>query len=283
MRLLPSNIEVVFNCAKNLQYVIGNGVELQTALMNLVINARDAMGNKGGKLTISARNVQMSGGLSHVNGPHVMISVTDTGTGISPENLQRIFEPFFTTKPVGEGTGLGLAMVFRTIKDHGGLIDVSSKVGQGTSFLIYLPVAAAPAISHPVRVEEVPISARPGEIILFVDDVDTMRRIGQVFLEKLGYGVLLAADAEETLKIYRENAERISLVILDMTIPKMTGRETLKEILKINPSAKVLLASGFTNEGSARELIAAGAKGFMEKPYTLGPLSTLIRKILDKN
>lgn len=283
-KILPSTIRTEMICGIPIWPVLGNDTELQTVLMNMVVNARDAMPD-GGKLTIQACNMPMDERKTHPgfkSGNYVFISVSDTGKGIPPEALHKVFEPFFTTKPKGQGTGLGLAMAFRVIKDHGGWIEAQSEAGKGTLMQIYLP--ADPSAKIESRSSAGVGQAMPGgsETILFADDEEALRNLGRMFLERLGYKVILAEDGAQAVELYKVHHGEVSAVVLDMTMPKLTGRQVLKNILEIDPKAKVLLASGFTAEGTAKELIREGAIDFLAKPYTIFPFSQMLRKVIEK-
>ena len=283
-KLLPATIRIEVNCEEDVWPITGNRTEIETVFMNLAVNARDAMPN-GGRLSFEARNISLGQSGTRwgfKTGPYVLSSVRDTGTGISPDEIYRIFEPFFTTKKKGEGTGLGLAMVFKTIKDHQGWIDVSSEVGRGTVFQIYLPAEpGATVLKGREKSMIVDDLMAKNETILFADDETVIRNLGKQFLERLGYQVLLAADAEEAVKLYEENQTKIHALVLDMTMPKLSGRQMLQKILESNPSAKVLITSGYTSEGTPEELVKMGAKKFLPKPYTIIPLARTLRAILD--
>ncbi len=285
-KFLPSTLQTEVTCDAEIWPVMGNETELQTVLMNLAANARDAM-TEGGRLSVAARNVTLDGDRvrdGYKEGFYVHIAVADSGKGMAPDVVQKIFEPFFTTKKKGQGTGLGLAMVFRVLKDHGGWVDVESTPGRGTTFNIYLPANPKAALSSAPTASTSTIEALPkGEgIILFVDDEEPLRNLGKVFLERLGYTPLLAVDGEEAVGIYTEKFSTISAVVMDMTMPKLTGAQTLKKILEINPAAKVIVASGFTAEGSPQEIVDLGAADYLTKPYTIHLLAQALRKALDK-
>ncbi len=281
--VLPANIRVDFSCPEGLWPIEGNFTEIQTVLMNLATNSRDAMKSQGGELRISAQNIDFDPQHvkpGHTPGHYVVLDIRDTGEGISPEDLSHIFDPFFTTKRKEGGTGLGLATAFNIVKDHAGWMDVSSQKGQGTIFHIYLPAkpgASFKGQSTPVQ-EALPMGK---ETILFADDEETIRNLGKVFLERLGYRVLLAADGQTAMDIYRDKKDEIALVILDMTMPRFTGRQTLQGILTINPKAKIVVSSGYTMEGTAQELIRDGAVDFLPKPYMIMPLARAVRKAID--
>jgi signal transduction histidine kinase/FixJ family two-component response regulator len=248
--------------------VIGDPALLQNALLNLGVNARDAM-PEGGVVTFATAFVELDSDYCDSNafdlspGQFIEISVSDTGTGISKENLPRVFEPFFTTKDVGKGTGLGLAAVYGTIKEHHGCINICSEPGIGTVFKLYLPVTGErkPEITH----SEELIPGTGG--VLLVDDEELLRNIGQAILEELGYRVFLACNGEQALEVYAREREHISLVILDVVMPVMDGKEALVKLKEKYPDIRVLIASGFNQIGTVDEFVTLGAKGFLKKPY----------------
>lgn len=274
---LPSTVETKVVFPDDLKRVYGNATELETVLLNLVTNARDAM-PAGGLLTIDARNAQLGPDDSKGKGSFVVLTVTDSGTGIPEDVIPKIFDPFFSTKRKNEGTGLGLTMVYRIVKEHGGWVGVSTKAGRGSEFHVYLPVtqdaAAAPA----------PAAAAPPrgtETVLFADDEPALRSLGKAMLERLGYHPILAADGEEAASIYAKEHARIDAVVLDMTMPKLSGRDTMKRILQVNPKAKILLVSGYTAEGTGEELMQEGARDFLAKPYEVAGFARALRRMLD--
>lgn len=283
--MLPRTIEVRIQCPPDIGGIFGNETELMTVLVNLAINSRDAMSEKGGLFNVEAKNFhldEMSVKQGFSAGEYVVISVSDEGSGMTPEVMHKIFEPFFTTKAKGRGTGLGLSMAFNIIKDHKGWIDVSSRVMKGTTFQIYLPVDAKEGSTKKERAatdfSDLP---RGKETLLFVDDEETMRKLGKVFLGHLGYTVVFASDGEEALKVYQEMAGQIAAVVLDMTMPKLTGRETIRRFLQLNPAIKIIAQSGYTSEGNVKEILEDGAKAFLAKPYAIDGVAKLLRKVLD--
>jgi PAS domain S-box-containing protein len=262
--------------------ILGDASLLQSAFLNLGINASHAMPD-GGTITIRTRTVDLdeiycaASNFEISPGRYIEVELQDTGCGIPQENLLRIFEPFFTTKEIGKGTGLGLSAVYGTVQQHHGAITVYSEPGIGTRFHLYLPLAAA---AVPV---EKPSSAAPafGEgCILVVDDEPLIRTVTKSILESMGYTVLTAADGLEGLSCFREHAETIDLVILDMMMPGMSGRDCFVEMKKIKSTVRVILSSGFAREDEVEAMQAAGLDGFIRKPYRKEDLGRLVHRIL---
>ena len=213
-------------------------------------------------------------------GPYVLLVVSDTGQGMDKGTLSQIFEPFFTTKEVGKGTGLGLATVHGIVKQHGGQITCYSEPGQGTTFKIFFPVIQTEKTSE-THIEDSPLQ-RGTETILFVDDEESLRKLNSRLLNKYGYRVIMASNGKEALETYKKEGEGISLIILDLIMPVMDGKKCLKEILRENPNAKVIIASGDSEKGLANFIHVKGAKGFIDKPYNIRKLLHMIREVLDK-
>jgi PAS domain S-box-containing protein len=261
--------------------VMGDQTQLQNAFLNLGVNARDAMPH-GGTLTYASRVKTVdtltcqSLGVSLAPGLYLEISVSDTGIGMSKAVLEHIFEPFFTTKGVGKGTGLGLAAVYGTVKSHGGDITVQSQPGCGSSFNIFLPLSIEASSLQSVTCEAVTGSGG----ILLVDDEDMLRSVGRDLLEDLGYTVYLAENGEQALEVFEAHCDEIVLVMLDMIMPKMGGKETFLCLRERSPKIKVLFCSGFSREGTGDELLEAGGDGFIQKPYNRSELSSVIAEVL---
>jgi CheY-like chemotaxis protein len=264
--------------------VEADATQVQQVLMNLCLNARDAM-PQGGRLRIETANVVLdeaacrSHGVSP--GEFVMLRVSDTGTGIAPQDLPRIFDPFFSTKEVNKGTGLGLATAYGIIKSHRGFIQVESQPGQGARFSVYLPAmrkgALAPA-PVPAR------SAAPEQgTILVVDDETIVRQLAKAILERQGYTVLMADGGHEALQLYQQQGDRIDLVILDLTMPKMSGRVCYQELRKLNPNVKVMLSSGYSADETVQALLDEGAIGFVQKPYRVEDMARAVREVLSSD
>ncbi len=277
-------IEIKTEKDPNLYVIQADTGQMNQVLMNLMINACDAM-PEGGTLTVKSENVTVNEEYCQfkseaIPGKHIRLIVKDTGTGIPPENLERIFEPFFSAKEIGKGTGLGLAMVYGIVKGHNGWIDVESTPGKGASFSIYLPMTKVQTI---VEDEETAKELHGGyEMVLIVDDEESVRNYGQALLENFGYTAITASDGIKALEIYNQEKEKINLVILDLSMPRKSGRETLNDLLKINPSIKVIVSSGFDKSGPIQELLEMGAKGFVQKPYRMEEMLGVVRKVLNE-
>jgi CheY-like chemotaxis protein len=212
-------------------------------------------------------------------GPYVLLSVSDTGQGMDKETVQHIFEPFFTTKAPSEGTGLGLAMVYGIVKHHGGHIMCYSEPSQGTIFKMYFPALAPGGEMREAEAKALPRGG--SETILIVDDEELIRDLGARILTKAGYKVITASNGKKALELYQEKRDEISLVILDLIMPEMGGKGCLEELVKINPAAKVLIASGYTLQDSTKEMADIGANGFVNKPYDVRQLLETVRTVLD--
>jgi PAS domain S-box-containing protein len=251
--------------------VLGDTAQLQSAMLNLGVNARDAM-PEGGELTYALRRTVAGDGSAQCE-----ILVTDTGHGIAPADLPRIFEPFFTTKEVGRGTGLGLSVVYTTVQEHGGTIDVDSIPGRGTVFTITLPLSDG----APVVAADTPPRMVPGRgTILVIDDEPALRMLAQALLESLGYSVLLACDGHQGVAIHTAQHEQIAAVLLDMVMPGMSGRETFHALRATVPGVRVVICSGFDRSGAIEELLAQGAAAFVQKPYHIHDLSQVLAGIV---
>jgi PAS domain S-box-containing protein len=278
------NIEVHSNIPSNLWLVHGDPTQLHQVLLNLCVNARDAMPN-GGTLSLAASNIILDEHYAGMNieanpGPHVRIVVEDSGTGMSPEVIERIFEPFFTTKELGKGTGLGLSTTIAIIKSHGGFVRVYSEVGMGSRFHIYLP---AHTESGATVVDFAPIELPRGnnELVLVIDDEAAVRQITRQTLETFGYRVVLASDGVEATSIYAARKQEISVVLTDMMMPLMDGPTTIQVLLRLNPQARIIAASGLNANGMVAKAVSAGVKFFIPKPYTAETLLKTLREVIE--
>ena len=282
---IAKTIKIDLRLSGKLESVLGDTSQIGQVLMNLGVNARDAMPD-GGTLTIETTNVQLDKDYCAVHpeekpGPYVLLAVSDTGQGMDKETLSQIFDPFFTTKGVGKGTGLGLATVYGIVKQHRGQITVYSEIGLGTIFKIFFPAIQTEKTSE-TQIQDAPIQ-RGTETILLVDDEESLRKVNSRLLNKYGYRVIMASNGKEALETYKKEGEGISLIILDLIMPVMDGRKCLEEILRVNPNAKVIIASGDSEKGLANFSRGKGVKGFVNKPYDIRELLTTIREVLDKD
>ncbi|MBL9006377.1 MAG: PAS domain-containing protein [Myxococcales bacterium] len=261
----------------DLHAVLMDHTQLEQVLLNLFVNAGQAMPD-GGVLSLIAENVSLdeaqTSSLNLRAGPFVKLVVSDTGCGMDAATMARIFEPFFTTKAPGQGTGLGLASVYGIVRNHGGLIAVQSALGAGSSFTLYLPASLQPA---EVRVPAPLLGPKGRGTLLLVDDEPAIRKVFSLLLAASGYTVLVAANGQEAIEQVMTHREVLSLVILDLTMPGLSGAKTFDALRELAPGLKVLLVSGHAEERSARELLTRGAAGFLQKPFDS---ATLEQKIL---
>jgi CheY-like chemotaxis protein len=285
-RTIPKMIQMEFRLAEDLKIVNADPGQVEQILINLAVNAKDAM-PEGGKFIVETANVSLDENYCMIHpeaqpGKYVQLTVSDTGHGMNRKTLEHIFEPFYTTKETGKGTGLGLATVYGIVKSHKGHLTCYSEPDEGTTFKIYFP--AIQSMDKTVRPEEEPAVSRGGtETILLVDDEEPIRILGTQILEEFGYTVLSAADGESALQIYQEEHEKIALVILDLIMPGMGGKRCLVELLKVNPEARVAIASGYSPDGPTREILKNGAKGFVSKPYDIRQMLNVVREVLDRD
>jgi len=280
----PKSVEVYIDIAPDLWLVSGDGTQLHQVLMNLCVNARDAMLN-GGTLSICAENLLIDENYARMHleaktGPYTVTTVSDTGVGIPREVLDRIFEPFFTTKEQGKGTGLGLSTVIGIVKSHGGFVNVYSEVGSGTSFKIYLP-AVQEMEAQPAQ--EVEILAGQGELILVVDDEPSIQEITKASLETYNYKILTANDGIEAIAMYAQHKHEISAVLIDMMLPALDGLTAMRTLQKINPQVKIIASSGLMSSSKLAAVMGSGAKTFLSKPYTLKELLHTLQVVLSEN
>ncbi len=281
-RTFDKSIGIQTHLQDNLPTIEADTAQLQQVLINLCLNAADAM-PYGGKLIIEAACETLTEQYvrTHVGakaGSYVRLSVSDTGMGMDEETRKRIFEPFFTTKESGKGTGLGLSMVYGVVKNHGGFVHVYSELGHGTTFRIYLPISGKP---ERTETSELATPVGGDELILVVDDEKRIRSLAKDMLESFGYRILTAEDGVDAVKIYAQHKDEVGLVILDMVMPKMGGRETYLKLKELNPGVSVLLSTGYSQNGKAQEILDSGVMGFIQKPYQLHTLLSKVRSILD--
>jgi two-component system, cell cycle sensor histidine kinase and response regulator CckA len=285
LRTIPKMIEIGLDLSGDLARVNADPTQMEQVLMNLALNARDAMPG-GGKLTIRTKNVpiydedcalNVGGRLGHC----VLLSVSDTGHGMDRQIMEHIFEPFYTTKELGRGTGLGLAMVYGIVQQHGGFIKCESQIGSGSTFKVWLP-AIAPDLEWDDR-ETGTMPEFGDETILIVDDEESVRELAARILTRAGYRVIRASNGIEALDMFSREGASIQLVILDLIMPQMSGVECLKELIKRSPQVKALVATGYSGDASIRECLEAGAKGFVGKPFRIKELLHEVRSVLDES
>ena len=287
------SIEIDVHREENLLPICADEVQIHQVLLNLCVNARDALEQEkksgkvsASKITLEVKNVIIDDEYCkmHIDakpGQFIRFSVSDTGTGMDEESQKHAFEPFYTTKEPGKGTGLGLSTVYGIIKQHNGWIEFSSELGRGSTFYFYLPVVVEED-QQIVKTESIEETPRGTETILLIDDEDMILNLGKSLLEYLGYTVLTAADGEEGLNIFKNKREEIDALIVDLSMPRMSGYEVLKEIRAMNPKVKILVSSGYLVDGDSQNLEQIGVCGFLIKPYDVSDVACKMSKIFDR-
>jgi len=284
-RILGADVDLVSLTAQSLGRVRVDPGSIEQVIMNLVVNARDAMPT-GGKLTMQTGNVVLDEAYAREHlgvtpGPHVMLAVTDTGTGMDQATQARIFEPFFTTKEKGKGTGIGLSTVFGIVQQSGGHVWVYSEPGRGTTFKIYLP--RVDAAVEAVRAIEPPATLRGSETILLAEDDDQVRAVALGILRKRGYRVIEARNAGEALRQSEKHAGTIHLLLSDVVMPEMSGPELGRRLASARPDMKVLCMSGYTDDSIVRHGVLEAGIAYLQKPLTADALTTKVREVLESS
>lgn len=284
-KVIGEDIEFQTNLKDRPITVLADPHQLEQVLMNLATNARDAM-PKGGVFTVQTEQINLNEDFTAFHGfgrpgRYAMMTVSDTGTGMDKEMRQHIFEPFFTTKEVGKGTGLGLAVVYGIIRQHGGYINVYSEPGKGATFKIYLPAIASEVKEDKKAHEEGP-PAGGSETILVAEDDESLRKLYRIVLKRFGYTIIEAVDGEDAVRKFTENKESIHLLLFDLIMPKMSGKEAYDEIIKMNPGIKALFMSGYSADILQREKLAGSGIDLVLKPATPDTLLRKVREMLDR-
>jgi CheY-like chemotaxis protein len=284
-RVIGEDIDLVSVPGPDLGYVLADKGQLAQVILNLVVNARDAM-PRGGKLTLETANVYFDEAYAATHpevrpGAHVMLAVSDTGCGMTEEVRAHVFEPFFTTKEPGKGTGLGLATVFGIVKQSGGHITVYTEVGVGTTFKLYLPLVGERSrkVQPEIAVRELPQGT---ETILLVEDADPVRALAREVLQRSGYTILEARHGLEALVVAEQFKGKIDLLVTDVVMPQMGGPELAKLLRDARPGTKVLYLSGYTDDAVFRHGLLEGETAFVQKPFAMAVLARKVREVLDR-
>ncbi len=283
-KTFPRNISIEFEIEPELAPVFADSTQIHQVLMNLAVNAKDAISDSVGKIKLSAKNKDLDTSWANMHGdakagPYIVITVSDTGSGMTADVLERMWDPFFTTKEIGRGTGLGLSTALSIVKDHGGFFDIRSEVGMGTSVAVYLPAASFSTETEiEKRIDKFPKGN--GEVILVVDDEEHIRLMAFSALTKNGYKVLTAADGTEAVAVYTQNGN-VDLVLTDMVMPYMDGSSTIRALRSIEPEIKIIATSGLMNSAAIRSSMS-GVNECLPKPYTTEQLMNVISEVLKK-
>ncbi len=287
-RLIGEGIELLWLPQQNLDSVCLDPSQIDQLLANLVVNARDAIGNKTGKVTIATSNHEFNADYCESRpgchpGKFVCISVIDDGSGIPPEVLSRLFEPFFTTKELGRGTGLGLATVYGIVKQNDGFIEVLTEEGRGTTFMIFLPQSEKDYQSENQVEKNVPANTRAdnSETILLVEDEPSIIQIATMMLERWGYKILAASTPEAAIELAAQHQGEIHLLITDVILPGMNGRELANRLMALNPAMKCMFMSGYTSDIIDSHGVFDSGVFFIQKPFNMEDLTSQVRKALD--
>ncbi len=279
----PKSITLEQRFPENLWTLHADATQVHQVLMNLCVNARDAM-PRGGRLTLAAENAVLDVDYALLNpeakpGPYVVLEVSDSGTGIAPEVIDKIFDPFFTTKDPGKGTGLGLATVLGIVKGRGGFMEVQSRLGQGTRFRAFLPASGTQISGSPERLDPLPLQGH-GELVLLVDDEESIRGVGRRVLESSGYQVLTAVDGADGLAIFRSQAKAIQVLVTDMVMPILDGTAFIRAARQLEPSLRVVAMSGLHSQQEEALGPPLRADVFLSKPFPPEHLVAAVHKVL---
>ena len=285
-RTIPRMIKIEHQLSDGLHTILADANQIEQVLLNLAVNASHAM-PEGGQLLFATRNTVLDEAYCEAHlgakpGEYVQLTVTDTGMGMPPETVSHIFEPFFTTKEVGKGTGLGLSIVYGIIKNHKGYITCHSEPDKGTSFKLYFPVMATRSDAKPAQELERMIELHGDETVLVVDDDPAVLNLAINMLTRYGYTTLTATSGEEAISTFETDKDRIALIILDLNMPGMGGHKCLAQLLEMDPDVRVIVASGYSPNGSIKEMLESGPHEFIGKPFQLRDMLKTVRAMLDK-
>ncbi len=280
----PKSVKFELRCPEDLWLITGNATQLHQVLLNLCVNARDAMPN-GGKLSVQMENMMVDEAyaakkLEARPGPYVVITVADTGTGIPKEIQEKIFDPFFTTKAPGKGTGLGLSTTLAIVKGHDGFINCYSEPGKGAVFKVYFPANPTPGATEKAAVEQSKLPRGQNELVLVVDDEESILNLAQKVLKRFGYRVLLAKNGVEAVSLYAHRQKEIDVVITDMVLPIMDGPATIVALKALNPNIKIIGSSGLASRDGVAKATNAGIRHFIPKPYTAETMLDTLNEVL---
>ena len=281
---LPSTVEIRQNIQRETGFILADPTQIHQVVMNLCSNAAYAMREQGGVLEVSLAEVEVDSDMTLLHpdlkpGPHLRLTVTDTGTGMTREVTERVFDPFFTTKKPGEGSGMGLSVVHGIVKNYGGAITVYSEAGKGSTFNIFIPRVKAE--DSPTDVSPGPLAMGEGRVLL-VDDEEAQVESVRNMLERMGYKVVAKTDSRKALALFRQNPRMFDLVITDQTMPQMTGVKLAEELLRIRPDLPVILCTGFSETVDAKAAQVSGIRHFLMKPFSVREMAETIRRALEK-
>jgi CheY-like chemotaxis protein len=282
-RVIGEDIELVISLDPRAGYIKADPGQMEQVIMNLAVNARDAM-PQGGKLIIETNEILLDDAYARLHfdvkpGPHLMLAISDSGCGMDPGTQSHIFDPFFTTKEIGKGTGLGLSTVYGIVKQSGGDIWVYSEPGRGTTFKVYLPRIEAGAAQIYQDAQEARLGGT--ETVLLVEDEPQVRNLAALVLRDVGYDVLEASSGEEALQIAEKHPGRIQLLLTDVVMPQMSGKELSVRMTRISPDIVVLFASGYTDDAVVHHGVLERDMDFIQKPFTPNALAKKVRQVLD--
>ncbi len=282
---IPSNIEIHENIQQDCGLVMADSTQIHQITMNLITNAYHAVEEKNGTIDITLEEMSLQDNelpdTVLIPGQYIRLAVSDNGIGMSQNTISNIFEPYFTTKKLGKGTGLGLAVVYGIVKEHGGDIKVNSEIEKGSTFNIYLPLMKN--ASDRAVVQQLPKAVTGTESILLVDDEVSVAKLEGQMLSRLGYQTTIETSSSDALNTFKGNPDSFDLVISDMTMPDMTGDQLAKEILLIQPDTPIIICTGFSERINKEQAEILGIKGFLMKPVVKSEMAQMVRKVLDES